>query len=113
MTEHVPAAAEGLPAINRRTFLRQGAAVGITAAGIGVPAVVAEAAPARTTLETVMWHLREIERLTIEDGATRYCVIVVGNDYPDRLGARCLQLTEDGSIPGPTKGMFQPKGGDA
>lgn len=113
MTEHVPAGSEALPQINRRTFLRHGAAVSITATVTAVPAVVAEAAPARTTLETVMWHLREIERLTIEDGATRYCVMVVGNDYPDGLGAKSILVNEGGDLLGPTKGMFAAEGGDA
>lgn len=110
----VQAAAEGLPKITRRLFLRNGAAV----AGAATVASVAQAeaqqmAPTRTAVEEVVWHMRELERLMKEDGAGRYCVMVVGNDYPDRLGAKCMQITDDGPFHGPTKGMFASKGGDA
>jgi hypothetical protein len=108
----VQAAAEGLPKITRRLFLRNTAAV----AGVATIATVAVAdeapLPTRTAKEEAIWHLRELERLLKEDGAKRYVVMVVGNNYSDGHGAKCIQITED-AFRDDDSGMFAPKGGDA
>lgn len=107
----VQAAAEGLPKITRRLFLRSTAVV----AGVGTIATVAEAeatAPARTAKEEAIWLLRKLERLLKEDGATRYVVMVVGNDYPDGSGPKCIQICDD-AFRDDDRGMFVTKGGEA
>lgn len=108
----VQAAAEGLPKLTRRLFLRNTAAV----AGVATIATVAVAdegpLPTRTAKEEAIWHLRELKRLMKEDGAKRYCVMVVGNDYSDRRGVRCIQICED-EFRDDDRGMFGTKGGDA
>lgn len=68
--------AEGLPEINRRRFLMQTATAG-AAIAVTTPAATA-AAPEMTPREQAIWHMRELERLALEDGAGAVAVTVVG-----------------------------------
>lgn len=40
-----------------------------------------DARPTRTRHAQAIWHMRELERLAIEDGAKSACVFVVGHHY--------------------------------
>lgn len=63
--------------ITGRIFLRHtaaGAAVAVTA-----PAVAAE--PEMSPRERAIWHMEELERLVLADGATAVTIIVCGHDY--------------------------------
>lgn len=60
--------------ITRRLFLRNSAAAGAVA--VAAPVVAAE--PETSIRERAVWHMRELERLAIEDGASAAMVMVVG-----------------------------------
>lgn len=65
--------------ITRRLFLRSTAAAG-AAATVAVP--VAQAArPEMTSREQAKWHMEELERLTLADGASEATIIVCGHAY--------------------------------
>lgn len=97
--------------ITRRLFLRHTASAGVVAA---VAAPVAAAEPEMTPREKALWHMRELERLILADGASTVTIIACGMDYDgiehiDHCKSAMLG-TEDGFHHG---GMFAPKGGDA
>jgi hypothetical protein len=81
MPNIVPATAEGLPTINRRSLL--GNLTALTAASAVAGAVASTAAtyepagPAMTRREKAIWHLRELERLAVEDGGSGIVVQLV------------------------------------
>jgi hypothetical protein len=56
----VPAAAEGLPKVTRRMFLRQGAVAGVAAVAVA-PLATAESAPRLTPDERIATALAEIK----------------------------------------------------
>lgn len=66
--------------ITRRLFLRHGAAATAVAATVALPTVVEAVAvePVLTIRERAIWHMRELERLAMEDGASGAMVTVVG-----------------------------------
>ena len=70
--------------ITRRLFLRNTAAAGAVAATAAPPVVAAE--PEMTIRERALWHMRELERLAIADGASAAMVLVVGR--PANWGTR-------------------------
>lgn len=65
--------------ITRRLFLRNSATAGAVAATVAIPvAVEAAAEPEMTIRERAIWHMRELERLAMEDGASGAMVVLTG-----------------------------------
>lgn len=62
--------------MDRRTFLA-GAAVA------AVPVAPTLAAPAMSLRDQAIWHMEQLERLTIESGAKRAVVYLTGLSYSD------------------------------
>lgn len=75
--------------LTRRLFLRNTAAIGAAGVAATVPA---NAIPAVATWvseepmslrDQAIWHMRELERLAIEDGAQSALIAFTGQRYPD------------------------------
>ena len=65
--------------LTRRLFLRNGAVASAAAVTVAIPiAVEAAAEPEMTIRERAIWHMRELERLAMEDGASGAMVSLVG-----------------------------------
>lgn len=99
--------------ITRRLFIRNTAAVGAVGATVAAPAAV-EAAPERTLHEQAIWHIRELERLTLEDGALD-CHIFVGGHYSEYIEGRTRDVRAISLHRGrlvDKDGMFVMKGGE-
>ncbi|MGN6772033.1 MAG: twin-arginine translocation signal domain-containing protein [Rhizobiaceae bacterium] len=101
--------------ITRRLFLRSSAAAG-AAAAVAVPVAAAE--PVMTTRELAIWHMRELERLAIEDGARSAMVTLVGRFYDPDFDCRTFMIDVRGEfIDFDAKegrpALFAPKGGEA
>lgn len=65
--------------VTRRLFLRHTAAATAVAATVAIPvAVEAAAEPEMTIRERAIWHMRELERLAMEDGASGAMVVLTG-----------------------------------
>ncbi|MEI5680526.1 MULTISPECIES: hypothetical protein [unclassified Mesorhizobium] len=93
----VRAAAEGLPSINRRIFLRGTAALGAMSATVAAPAFAAE--PETTIHERAIWHMRELERLAVEDGAGSAMVMVVGRPcHGQYKGFKTMLIDHHGNL---------------
>lgn len=67
--------------LTRRHFFRNTAAASAFGATVAVPSMSAE--PARSMREQVIWHMRELERLTKEAGARSAAVFVAGHGVSD------------------------------
>jgi hypothetical protein len=78
--------------MNRRTFLSAAPVLAIAA----TPAIAAE--PAMTPYEKAIWHLRELERLAIEDGAKAAMVTVVGRYWTPDFNCRTLMVDRNGEF---------------
>lgn len=68
-----------LSKITRRLFLSNTAAAGVVT--VAAPGAAEAAAPRMTVHERALWHLKELERLALEDGASEVSVIVCGHRY--------------------------------
>ncbi|TKT78398.1 hypothetical protein [Aquamicrobium sp. LC103] len=89
--------------ITRRLFLRNTAAAGAVGAAVTTPAV---AEPELTPYEKAIWHMRELERLALEDGASEACVMVVGFLYPSpSKRTKMLMIGRNGDL-SDEDGMF-------
>lgn len=78
--------------ITRRLFLRQSAAVGAVGAVATVPAA---AEPELTPWKWALWHMRELERLAIEDGARSAMSTFTGLRYPDASSKSLIFQTDE------------------
>lgn len=81
--------------ISRRSFLQHTAA--ISTVGVGVTAV-AVAKPAMSPREQAIWHIRELERLALEDGAREVMVTLVGRFHSPKFKCKTLMLTHSGEL---------------
>jgi hypothetical protein len=70
--------------ITRRLFLSQTAAVG--AATVVAPVAVQAAIPEMTVRERAIWHMEELERLILADGASAVTIIACGHEYGGLVG---------------------------
>ncbi|MBN9066719.1 MAG: hypothetical protein J0H60_09700 [Rhizobiales bacterium] len=115
MTDTARASGEAMPKINRRSFLRTSIAASTV---VAVAAPVAAAEPVMTTRELAIWHMRELERLAIEDGARSAMVTLVGRFYDPDFDCRTFMIDIRGefidfdAIEG-RPALFAPKGGEA
>lgn len=89
--------------ITRRLFLRTSAVAG-AAVAIAAPVVAAETEI--TPLEQAWWHIRELERLAIEDGGKEICIIVQAGYGPENF--RGMGVNAYGSPV--NSGMFASRG---
>lgn len=115
MPNPVQAAAEGMPAINRRRLLggivAASAASAVAGGSVAFAATVQPDEPKLTRSELANWHMRELERLVQEDGGSKVNILVTG-DYRDNSGYRGCRLSAiiDGRCQN-KNGMFAEKGG--
>lgn len=77
--------------ITRRLFLRNSAAAGAVAATVAAPAVAVAATP-MTPREQAIWHIRELKRLVLEDGAIEPVIIVSGSYGPGDHGMMSINI---------------------
>jgi hypothetical protein len=106
---------EALPKVTRRRFLRDVAIAGAIATAA---AEAAAAEPEMTPREQAIWHMRELERLVIEDGARSAMVTVVGRHWTPDLHCKTLMIGMDGTFTDFDQeegrpAMFAAKGGAA
>lgn len=99
------ATAEALPEISRRRFLLNTSMAGAAVAVAATPVAAAE--PELTPHERAIWHLRELERLANEDGASNVVVQVIGS-YSGNEDCRSLGIHYSGRLID-TQGMFAGK----
>ena len=94
----VRAAAEGM-SITRRLFLRNTASASAAIAAVAIPTVAAE--PQMSARDRAIWHMRELERLAIEDGAGSAMVMVVGRPWGGASAyehCKTLMLDKHGNV---------------
>lgn len=93
--------------VTRRIFLG-----GSVAGFAGIP-LASNIAPigVRSLREQAIWHMRELERLTLESGAGEVNIVVLGDgvSYPE---IRMLKIRSGGSLVD-SDGMFALEGGAA
>ena len=78
--------------ITRRLFLRNTAAAG--AATVAAPVAAQAAIPEMTVHERAIWHLEELRRLVLADGASEVSIIVCGHEYGGLAGiADCTSIS--------------------
>lgn len=94
--------------ITRRLFMSKTAVAGVMA--VSVPVAAAE--PEMTAREKAIWHLRELERLVFEDGATLVSVMAIGTHYSASSNAKMIGIHHSRRLTC-DEGMFAAKGGDA
>lgn len=102
------AKAEGLPEINRRRFLRDVAIAGAVAT---VATEAAASQPEMTPREQAIWHMRELERLAVEDGGNSTVVQVIAS-YGGQQDRKLLGIHYSGRLVD-FGGMFAAEGGAA
>ena len=106
------ATAQALSAISRRRFLLTTTMAG-AAVAVAVPMAAAE--PTMTLREEVIWHIRELERLTKSTGAGEVTLMVVGHAYGGEPGyehCKSMLLQADGTLIG-FDDIFAQEGGAA
>jgi anaerobic selenocysteine-containing dehydrogenase len=99
--------------ISRRIFLRHTAAAG--AATVVAPAAAQAVAPEMTAHERAIWHMEELERLVLADGASEATIIVCGHSYGGIAGVdhgKAMAL-HPGKRLVDRDGMFAAEGGAA
>ncbi len=101
--------------ITRRIFLRDTVTAG---AAIAVVAPATAAEPEMTPREQAIWHMRELERLAIEDGARSAMVTFVGRYWEPDFSCKTFMIDKDGTFidfdqKEGLPAMFAPKGGAA
>lgn len=84
--------------ITRRLFLRSVPPAVAAGTVVAIP-VIAEANTEtprnevrKSRHEQAVWHIRELERLIFEDGATTARVIVMGEGYPEGQRIRAIHV---------------------
>lgn len=77
--------------ITRRLFIRNTAAVGAVGATMAAPAA---ASPIKSLREQALWHMRELERLAIEDGAQSAMIAVTGFRYAGASSRTMIMQTD-------------------
>lgn len=114
----IPAAGGAMPAaheLNRRRLLLGLAAASTAAATVVAPVAVQAALPEMTVRERAIWHLKELERLILADGASEVTVIACGHDYvgiDGVTGCKSISLHPGKRVVG-KGGIFAAKGGAA
>jgi hypothetical protein len=93
--------------ITRRLFLRNTVSAGAVAATVAAPVVAAE--PEMSPHDQAWWHIRELERLAIEDGGAEPIIIIQAEYGPEDyrgIGINAYGTATD-------SGMFATEGGAA
>lgn len=85
--------------LSRRLFIS-----GTAASALGGSVDPAKAAPLLSPREQALWHMRELERLTLESGAGEACIVVMGSKGAFSK-CKALSLTLCGQII--DQGLFQ------